>query len=216
MDSGTPNLSTKSEAQQKPQVGLGALFELFLTCGAVSFGGGVVAYLKEYLVDGAKWLNDEEFLACLAISDTIPGLISVNMAVIIGDNLRGISGAIAAVLGMLLPGTALVMTLGILWQSQGHNPAVSAFLLGVAAAAVGLLTVTFIHVGRKQLTQLPDVLIVLATFLATSIFHFPLWSIFVTIAPLSIWLYRPKAHRMHRRPGEHMFHRGPRHHHLRH
>jgi chromate transporter len=216
MDSATPKSDTKSEAQEKPQVGLGALFEVFLACGAVSFGGGVVAYLKEYLVDGAKWLNDEQFLACLAISDTIPGLISVNMAVIIGDNLRGIPGAIAAVLGMLLPGTALVMTFGILWQSQGHSPAVSAFLLGVAAAAVGLLTVTFIHVGRKQLTQLPDVLIVLATFLATSILRFPLWSIFVTIAPLSIWLYRPKPHRMHRRPGEHMFHRGPRHHHLRH
>ncbi len=216
MDSETPKSSTKSEPEQKPQIGLGALFELFLTCGAVSFGGGVVAYLNEYLVENAKWLNDEEFLACLAISDTIPGLISVNMAVIVGDNLRGIPGAMVAVLGMLLPGTALVMTLGILWQSQGHNPAVSAFLLGVAASAVGLLTVTFIHIGREKLTRLPDVIIVVLTFLATSIFRFPLWSIFVTIAPLSIWLYRPKAHRMHRRPGEHMVHRGPRHHHLRH
>ncbi len=214
-----PKSSTLSEppAEAKPrQVTLAALFETFLTCGAVSFGGGVVAYLKEYLVDGSKWLNDEEFLSALEISETIPGLISLNMAVIIGDNLRGIPGATVAVAGMMLPGTILVMTLGILWEAQGHNPAVSAFLLGVAAAAVGFLSVTCIHIGRKQLFQLPDVIIVLLTFMVMGPLHLPLWVIFVTIAPVSIWLYRPAPHRMHRRPGEYVFHRGPRHHHLRH
>jgi chromate transporter len=195
-----------------------ALFKVFLACGAYSFGGGVVAYLRDYLIEGSNMLDDDEFLASLEISETIPGLISVNMAVVVGDTLRGIPGAAVAVAGMMIPGTTLVMTLGILWQAQGHAyPAVSHFLLGVAAAAVGLLTVTFIHIGKKQLTQLPDAIIVVLTFLATGIFRFPLWAIFLTIAPLSIWLYRPMPHRMKKHEGEHLpFHRGARHHLLRH
>jgi chromate transporter len=215
MDSEAPKSNTKNKERPKPR--LGAMFELFLTIGSISFGGGVVAYLKEYLVDNSKWLTDEEFLTALEIGETIPGLISVNLAVIVGDTLRGIPGVIVAVLGMMLPGTILVMTLGILWESQGHNPAVSAFLHGVAASAVGFLSCTFIHIGRKQLTRLPDAVIVLLTFVAIGILRFPLWSVFVTIVPLSIWLYRPAPHRMKRHEGEHLpFHRGSRHHLLRH
>jgi chromate transporter len=216
-ESDTPPSSTKSSPpeEKKTPPTLGAIFEVFLTCGAVSFGGGVVAYLRDYLIEGAHMLDDEEFLASLEISQSIPGLIALNMSVVVGDTLRGIPGALVALAGMMLPGTALVMTLGILWQSQGHNSAVSGFLLGVAAAAVGLLTVTFIHIGKKQLSQLPDAIIVLLTFLASGIFRLPLWMVFVTIAPLSIWLYRPMPHRMKKHPGEHLpFHRGERHHHL--
>jgi len=205
-----------TEPEQKPNVTLGALFEIFLTCGAVSFGGGVVAYIREYVVDGAKWLSDEDFLTALEIAETIPGTIALNMSVIIGDTLRGIPGAVAALAGIMLPGTILIMVLAVLWQEQGHNRAVNGFLLGVAAAAVGMLCVVCIHIGRKQLSQLPDVIIVLLTFLAAGVLRLPLWPIFLTIVPLSIWLNRPAPHRLERRPGEHIFHRGPRHHHLRH
>lgn len=216
MASATQRSSTKSETGQKPKVSLGALFEVFLTCGAVSFGGGVLGYIKEYVVDGAKMLSDDDFLTALEIAETIPGTIALNMSVIIGDTLRGVPGAIAALAGMMAPGTILVMTLAVLWQQQSHNPAVSEFLLGVAAAAVGMLGVVCIHIGRKQLSQFPDAIIVLLTFLAAGVLRAPLWAIFLTIVPLSIWLYRPAPHRAKRRPGEHIFHRGPRHHHLRH
>ena len=127
-------------AEAAPGVSLGMIFRTFLTAGAISFGGGVVAYLRDFTVTETKWLDDDAFLDALEISQTLPGLNAVNMSVIIGDNLRGIPGAIAAVLGLVLPGVIVIMGLGAAWQEESQNVQVRMFLIGVAAAAVGLLS----------------------------------------------------------------------------
>ena len=113
--------SAVAEAGRGTQVPLGTIFLTFLTAGAISFGGGVVAYLREYTVSNTKWLDDEGFLDALEISQTLPGLNAVNMSVIIGDTLRGIPGAIVAVAGLVLPGVVIIMGLGEFWQQQSHN-----------------------------------------------------------------------------------------------
>ena len=123
------------------RVSLGVIFWTFLTAGAISFGGGVVAYLREYTVRNTKWLDDEAFLDALEISQTLPGLNAVNMSVIIGDKLRGIPGAAVAVLGLVFPGVVVIMGLGAVWQEQAHNPQVRAFLIGVASTSFPLALV---------------------------------------------------------------------------
>ena len=210
-----------STAQPAPgsrePVSLGAIFRLFLTCGGVSFGGGVVGYLRDYLVERAKWLDDDQFLAAWELADTIPGLIALNVAVIVGDNLRGLRGAVVAIAGIMLPGTVLMLTLGALWDQIRTHHNVTTYLLGVAAAAVGMLAAEYGQMGRKSLSRLPDAPIVLATFLAVGILRFPTVAVLATLVPLSVWLYRPKPHRMQRHLGEHLpFHRGPRYGFLRH
>src|SRR6202011_880794 len=124
-------------ARSRPQ--LSELFKVFLTAGAVSFGGGVLAYLREFLVRRHGWLDDDDFLDALEVSETLPGLNSVNMSVIVGDRMRGAFGAAVAVIGLMLPGMVVMMTLGVLWDQQRHNADVGHFLVGVAASAVGLL-----------------------------------------------------------------------------
>ncbi len=199
-------------------VGLFDLFKLFFMAGALSFGGGVVAYEREYLVRDSKWLSDEDFLATLEISETLPGLNSINIAVIVGDNLRGIPGAIASVLGLMIPGVVIVMVLGVLWASNHHNPRINAFLLGIAASAVGMLTVVTLQLGRRQFTNLLDLAIVIVTFAATSIFKVPLAFVLFVLGPIAIFLYRPSASLPRSMTEElHMpFHRGEHHGKLRH
>nr|WP_231711090.1 chromate transporter [Xanthobacter dioxanivorans] len=80
------------------------IFLTFLLIGATSFGGGVVAYLRNALVVQKGWLDEEEFLTALEISQALPGLNATNMSVIVGDRLRGPVGAVAGFLGMTLPG----------------------------------------------------------------------------------------------------------------
>jgi len=143
-------LLRKGRARRFP---LGTIFWTFLTAGAISFGGGVVAYLREYTVSDTKWLDDEAFLDALEISQTLPGLNAINMSVIIGDNLRGIPGAMAAVAGLVLPGVIVIMGLGAFWQQQSHNPQVKMFLTGVAAAAVGLLSTVTLQLGAQAVRQ---------------------------------------------------------------
>ncbi len=177
----------------------------------------MIAYMREYLVSHYKWLGDEEFVDALEISETLPGVNTVNMAVIVGDDLRGVPGAALAVAGVLLPGVIFVMSFGILWQEHRHNPHLASFLLGVAATAVSLLLVVTLQVGSTKLTRMPDALIIFLTFATTSVFHFPLPATLLGIGGLSVWLYRPKPHRLTRHPGEHLpLPRGPRHGKLRH
>jgi chromate transporter len=206
MDSGREPSATTSEGGAGPaRVSLGAIFQVFLMAGAVSFGGGVVAYLREYLVSARGWLDDEQFLAALEIGETLPGVNALNIAVIVGDNLRGVAGATVAALALMLPGSAVVMTLAVLWESQRHNPLVTAFLLGIAASAVGLLSAVSLQLGRHQFTRMPDVTIVVATFLLVSVFHVSLVPVLLIIGPLGIWLYRPGQNRTRQMSSPHPF-----------
>ncbi|HVA83757.1 MAG TPA: chromate transporter [Candidatus Binataceae bacterium] len=185
--------SAAAEAGTGARVSLGTIFWTFLTAGAISFGGGVVAYLREFTVSDTKWLDDEGFLDALEISQTLPGLNAVNMSVIIGDNLRGIPGAIVAVAGLVLPGVVVIMGLGAFWQEQSHNPQVKAFLIGVAAAAVGLLSTVTLQLGHKQFVKPLDLAIIAATFVAVSILRIPLYIVLVVIGSAAVLLYRPGA-----------------------
>jgi len=185
--------SAVAEAAAGAPVSLGMIFRTFLTAGAISFGGGVVAYLREYTVSDTKWLDDDAFLDALEISQTLPGLNAVNMSVIIGDNLRGIPGAIVAVAGLVLPGVIVIMGLGAAWQEESHNPQVRAFLIGVAAAAVGLLSTVTLQLGHKQFVKPLDLAIIAATFVAVSILHIPLYLVLLVIGSAAVLLYRPGA-----------------------
>ncbi len=182
-----------SEAEP-PRISSGAIFRVFLIAGAISFGGGVIAYLREYIVNQQRWLDDDEFLDALELSETLPGLNSVNMSVIVGDRLRGAAGAAIAASGLILPGMIVVMTLGVLWNEQRHNPVVTAFLIGVAAAAVGLLSTVTLQLGHKQFARISDVVFIVATFAAVSLLKLSLVWVLLTIGPLAIWYYRPRDH----------------------
>jgi len=214
MDTETPVSSARNETDLPPS--LLKLFKIFLLAGGLSFGGGAVAYLREYLVRQEGWLDDEGFLGAMEISETLPGLNAVNMAIIMGDNLRGLAGAAVSVIGMLLPGGIVVMVLGILYQSNHSNPDVRRFLLGIAAAAVGLLSAVTLQIGRRQFRQLPDIAIIFATFFAVSFVKLPLFVVLLGLGPISVWLYRPTVSEP-RGHDEHLpFHRSGRHHLFRH
>jgi chromate transporter len=184
--------STLNEPAAQP-IRLGAIFRTFFTAGAISFGGGVVAYLREYVVHQQQWLDDEDFLDALELSETLPGLNSVNMSVIIGDRLRGVSGAISAVVGLLVPGMVVMMTLGVLWSEQRHNPYLRAVLVGIAAAAVGLLTTVTLQLGHRQFVRVTDLVFIGVTFVAVSLLKISLVIVLLTVGPLAIWYYYPAA-----------------------
>ena len=171
---------------------LGLIFRTFLVIGGTSFGGGMVAYLRETLVTRRRWLDDDEFIVALEIGQTLPGLNSTNISIIVGDSLRGVAGAVAAFLGIILPGTTILLAFGILYGMQSESSSFAAVLDGAGAAAVGLLVAVTIQVGRKELAGVTDVLLVLVTVLAVSVFRVPLPIVLATVGAAAIWIYRPR------------------------
>ena len=173
------------------RVSLGRIFRVFALIGVTSFGGGIVAYLRRALVDKEKWLDEDGFMAALEISQTLPGLNSTNMSVIVGRKLRGAAGATVAVLGMILPGALVVTVLGFAYVALRHDPKVAVVLTGVAAAAVGLLLQVTLKIGWKSLIRPKDLVFVVVVFVLVGILHVSLVVTLVTVAPLAIWLNRP-------------------------
>lgn len=174
------------------QLNIFAIFKTFFTIGATSFGGGVVAYLRDAIVDRYGWMSEKEFLATLEISQTMPGLNTVNMSILTGDKLLGIPGAVAAFLGILIPGCIFVIILGLAYSQNANNPNVLAILAGTASAAVGLLLAVTIKIGKKQFLNLKDAIFIAATFICVVILRLHLWEILATLAPIAIWVYRPR------------------------
>jgi chromate transporter len=173
-------------------VDLRDLFIQFLSIGAISFGGGIIAYERILLVEKRQWLSADEFMAYLAISQTMPGLNSVNMAVLAGDHLRGVLGAVIATLGLILPGSLFVLGIGLIYSNAGDHPAVDWILGGIAAAATGLLAAITYKIGDTQWRQVKSLAIILCTFILMSIFKLALPYVILIMAPISIYLYRPE------------------------
>ena len=106
--------------------------------GATSFGGAV-PYLRGSLVSKRQWVSDKEFVELLSISQSLPGLNATNMAILVGQKLKGALGAAVAVLGICLPGSFLMLAVGIIYRAHGDHAWATGALKGVAAASVGLV-----------------------------------------------------------------------------
>jgi len=169
-----------------------SVFLEFFFIGATSFGGGVVAYLRNGLVDKRAWLNDEEFVEYLAISQTLPGLNATNMAVLVGDRLRGWLGAVTAILAICLPGALLMFLAGVAYHAHGDKPMVTAMLKGVAAAAIGLILATTIQLGRKSLAHVYDLIFVAVTAFAVDQLHQSVPRVLIVVGIVAILWYRPR------------------------
>jgi chromate transporter len=174
-----------------------AIFGVFLQIGATSFGGGVVAYLRNALVTKKKWLNDTEFLELMSLSNTLPGLNATNMSILAGQRLRGWVGAVAAMLGMCLPSLILMTAAGIAYGEEGSRPLVTAALRGVAAAATGLIAATWFQIGKKTVKGFYDGFFILAAILGINYFKLSVPVVLLSVGALSIFAFRPH------KPGAH-------------
>ena len=173
-------------------VTISEIFLAFLIIGMTSFGGGVVAYLRSSLVGKHQWLDDPDFIRMLSISQTLPGLNATNMAVLMGDRLRGVPGSIAAITGICLPGGLFMFAAGALYRGHGERPFVAAILHGVAAAAVGLILAVTVQLSRKSLDRLSDLVVVALTVIGVNLLHLPIPYVLFGVGAGAVWWFRPR------------------------
>ena len=95
----------ESTLTQNNSAPLRQLFLSFFKIGAFTFGGGwaMISIIEREIVDKHHWIEREEFLDLLALAQSLPGILAVNIAVAVGDKLRGGKGSLMAALGTILP-----------------------------------------------------------------------------------------------------------------
>ena len=118
-----------------------ALFSSFLKIGLFTIGGGyaMIPLMEQEVVDRRKWLSQEEFLNQLALSQSMPGVLAVNMATGLGYRLCGWRGALTAIVGNIAVPIAMILLLAICFRQFRDIPWVEHFFMGVRPAVVALI-----------------------------------------------------------------------------
>lgn len=130
-------------------------FKLFLTffkIGAVSFGGGygMISLIRESVISN-NWMTEPEFLNFIAVSESTPGPLAVNMATFVGSSQGGIIGSAVATLGVVLPSFIIILIISAVLKNLMKYAGVEAFLSGVRPCIVALILGTAVIMGLGTL-----------------------------------------------------------------
>ena len=134
-----------------------SLFWNFLVIGALSFGGGygMISLVRETVL-GHGWLTEAEFLSFIAVSESTPGPLAVNMATFIGSSQGGFWGAVCATLGVVLPSFVIILLIASVLQDLMKYAGVDAFLGGVRPCVVAMILATAINMALSTLGGFAD------------------------------------------------------------
>jgi chromate transporter len=168
-----------------PRVALRALFYEFLKVSLLASGGGIV-WAHRITVDRRRWLSDAEFTDIVSVCQFMPGPNVVGIAVCVGARLRGLVGAIAATAGFILIPGVIGFSLGVLWFRHTGVPLLQNVLIGISAAAAGMMIATGLRLLRAYRRRLPALLFAALAFAGIAIGQFPLLLVLLVLAPLSI------------------------------
>lgn len=129
------------------------LFITFFKIGAFTFGGGwaMISMMEREIVTNHKWLNQEDFLDLVSISQSMPGILAVNMSVIIGERLNGLKGSLFAALGTILPSFVLILLFAIFLTPETikNNTIINNIFKGIRPAVVALIIAPVISTAKS-------------------------------------------------------------------
>lgn len=144
---------------KKEHTRLRGLFATFFKIGAFTFGGGwaMICIIEREIVDKHRWLDKQEFLDLLAVAQAVPGILAVNISVVVGDKLRGFKGSLAAALGTIAPSFLIILAIAMFLTPETitSNPTLTAIFKGLRPAVVALIVAPVIssakasHIGWK-------------------------------------------------------------------
>ena len=128
------------------------LFFTFFQIGLFTFGGGyaMISLIRDKAIT-LGWLTEEELLNMIAVSESTPGPIAVNMATFVGSTQGGILGSLVATLGVVLPSFVIILLISAFIRNFLKYQGVQAFLKGVRPCIVALILGTAVTMALSTL-----------------------------------------------------------------
>lgn len=109
----------------------------------------MIPLIEHSVVVKNGWLEKNEFVDLLAIAQSAPGVFAVNMSVFVGYRLRGVSGAMAAALGCVVPSVAIILLIAIFFRQFRHIEVVNNIFMGIRPVVVALIAVPVFNVAKS-------------------------------------------------------------------
>jgi chromate transporter len=179
-------------------VSLWYLFFLFMKIGFFTFGGGLamIPIIKKEIVDRG-WIEETVLEDYIAVAQVAPGMISVNIATLVGKHIRGRWGAVVTALGVALPSLIVISIIAAFAREFLDYPLVASALKGVIIVVVILLGYALITTGKHVIKNIFSLVYAIAVFAAVFFFEIStvlaLLSAFIIGTIHAIWIYRKRA-----------------------
>lgn len=164
------------------------LFVSFTLLALQGFGG-VLAVVQRELVEKKKWLTLDEFVEDWAVAQILPGPNVVNLCIMIGSRHFGLTGALAALAGILTVPTVLVLMIAAAFAGIADTQAAQGMLRGMGAVSAGLIAATGIKLitalKNNPMGQMSCLLVATLTFIAIGLLRLPLAWVLLSLGLLS-------------------------------
>lgn len=127
------------------------LFISFFRIGAFTFGGGyaMIPLIRNEVVKRRSWMDDDQFMDMLAIAQSMPGPISLNTAIFVGNRRKGFKGSLFTGLGIILPSFVVILLIALIFTQFRDNPVVERIFKGIRPAVVALILSPLIGLGKS-------------------------------------------------------------------
>lgn len=162
------------------------IFKVFFLIGLCGFGG-VLPWTRYGLVEKLKWLTPSEFSELLGVAQIFPGPNVANIGTILGRKYRGAYGAIAAVAGLYLAPSIIVIGIGYSYSYWEGSEVLSRLLDGLIPAVVGLVLATSVKLIRTVDMSVHGAFFVAAPALAIGLAALPLLLVMLILAPVAVF-----------------------------
>ena len=130
------------------------LFAVFAKIGAFTLGGGYAMIpIIQREMSKRGWISDEELPDIVALSQSAPGVMAVNISIFAGYRLRGVKGSIAATLGSVMPSFVIILAIALFFSAFRDNPWVERAFKGIRPVVISLIAVPVVNMARKSCTS---------------------------------------------------------------
>jgi len=149
------------------------MFITFLKIGAFTFGGGyaMIPLIEEEVVNNKKWIAKEEFMDILVVSQSLPGALAVNCCIFLGYKISGLTGAIMALLAVILPSFFIILIIAAFFMQFRNNYYVNAAFMGINAAVPLLVLVGAISLSKGLEKNMRTGLTIIVALVALILFN---------------------------------------------
>ncbi len=174
-------------------VSLWTLFSVFMKIGAFTIGGGYAMIpLMQAELGKRGWIDEKELPDIIALSQSVPGILSVNVAIFAGYKIRGLKGCMVSALGTILPSFVAILLIAMIFTGFKDNPYVIRVFKGIRPVVVALIIAPTISMARKCNSSIWTWLVTIGSALLVALMDIsPIYIIVVIIyVALSVSLLR--------------------------
>jgi chromate transporter len=129
----------------------GHIFWTFSKIGAFTIGGGyaMLPLIQREVVERKKWIPETDFVDMIAVSQSVPGILAVNIAILTGYRIKGTLGSIVATLGAVLPSFLIILLIAMFFRNFQENPYIIKMFNAIRPAVVALIAVPVFTTARS-------------------------------------------------------------------